>query len=512
MADENSNAAGKVFLVGAGPGDPGLLTVRGRALLASADLVLYDGLVNPLLLRIARGVCERTARTRTAGQRIVPQEDINDRLVAEARAGRQVVRLKGGDPYIFGRGSEEAAALAAAGIDYEVVPGITSATAAGEYAGFSFTHRRIASAVAFVTGHEDPTRSNSHLDYAALAAFPGTVVFYMGLGRVETICRELIASGKPATTPAAVICKASLPQQRVVTGTLETLAHIVHEAGLVPPSLIVVGECVNLREVHSWFEARPLFALRIGITRAIEQADTVAEKIVRLSGQPVLLPLIQVRPLSADQAQNCRQVLDDVRSFDWIVFTSPNGVQQFFAELSATGQDTRALGRAQVAAIGPSVQEALADFGIVPDLLPERYRAESLAESLAPHVSGRRVLWVRASRGRDVLPEAIAQAGGQLTPLIVYNNEDLTDWSEEAVSLLRDGQLDWVGLSSPAIARQFAAGLQHYELTQQQCGVKLASISPVTSAAAQEAGLTLHAEADEHTWDGILAAIGKASA
>ena len=215
--------SGKVYLVGAGPGDPGLLTLRGCQVLESADLVLYDGLVNPLLLDLTTAVAERTARTRIGDGRIVPQEEINARLVAEAKAGKTVVRLKGGDPYIFGRGSEEAAALESAGIDYEVVPGITAATAAGEYAGFSFTHRDIASAVAFVTGHEDPTRPESRVDYQALASFPGTLIFYMGLGRVERICSELIGNGKPQETPAAVICRASLPGQRVVTGTLADL-------------------------------------------------------------------------------------------------------------------------------------------------------------------------------------------------------------------------------------------------------------------------------------------------
>lgn len=507
MTDQNSISPAKVYLVGAGPGDPGLLTLRGYELLKAADLVLYDGLVNPLLLRLATGECERTARTRTSGQRIVPQEEINDRLVAEARRGRTVVRLKGGDPYIFGRGSEEAAALAAAGVDYEVVPGITAATAAGEYAGFSFTHRQIASAVAFVTGHEDPSRGTSHLDYAALAAFPGTVVFYMGLGRVEIICRQLIEHGKAASTPAAVICRASLPQQRVVTGTLATLANDVHQAGLVPPSLIVVGECVSLRDVHSWFESRPLFGLSIGITRAEQQADEVAAEITQRSGCPVHLPMISVSGPTPEQQQDVVTALAQLDTYDWLVLTSANGVDYFFRQLLAAGKDSRALAQVQVAAMGPSVVRALQPFGIVPDLVPDTYRAEALAEALVLRLQAGRVLWPRASRARDVLPAAIEKAGGTLHPVVVYHNNDVPAWSTDGLKSLQDGRLDWVGLSSPAIARQFAEGLQQHQLTQAGCGVKIATISPVTSAAARDAGLKVHAEAQQHTWDGILAAI-----
>ncbi|MCP4173276.1 MAG: uroporphyrinogen-III C-methyltransferase, partial [Fuerstiella sp.] len=238
---------GKVFLVGAGPGDPGLLTLRGRDILACADLVLYDGLANPLLLRLTDCPCERTARTQVGSGRIVPQQEINERLIMEARSGKHVVRLKGGDPFIFGRGSEEVAALKNAGIPFEVIPGITAATAAGEYAGFSFTHRDIASAVAFVTGHEDPSREATRLDYKALASFPGTLVFYMGLGRVQDICTQLVREGKPGHTPAAVVCQASLPHQQVVTSTLAELPAAVAASGLRPPSLIVIGECVDLR-------------------------------------------------------------------------------------------------------------------------------------------------------------------------------------------------------------------------------------------------------------------------
>ncbi|MEQ9406588.1 MAG: uroporphyrinogen-III C-methyltransferase, partial [Fuerstiella sp.] len=393
---------GKVFLVGAGPGDPALLTLRGAELLAKADLVLYDGLVNPLLLQLTRGVCERTARTRIGADRIVPQSEINTRLITEARRGRTVVRLKGGDPYIFGRGSEEAAALEAAQIPYEVVPGITAATAAGEYAGFSFTHRDIASAVAFVTGHEDPSRETSRLDYDALAVFPGTLVFYMGLGRVESICQQLIDAGRPSGTPAAVICRASLPGQQVVSSTLAELPQAVESAGLQPPSLIVVGECVALRQHASWFERLPLFGRRIGVTRPRHQCDVVARRIAALGGEPVLMPLIEINAIDDEATARLDQVLHQMQTFDWLVFTSVNGVDAFMKRLWSTGRDVRELGYLRLAAIGTSTAAAMEQFSLRADVIPESFRAEDLAAELAPQVQGKHVLWARANRGRDV--------------------------------------------------------------------------------------------------------------
>lgn len=498
---------GTVYLVGAGPGDPGLLTLRGRELLEQSDIVLYDGLVNPLLLQFAGGVCERTARTRTDSHRIVPQQEINDRLIAEAKAGKTVVRLKGGDPYIFGRGSEEAAALQAAGIVYEVVPGITAATAAGVYAGFSFTHRNISSAVAFVTGHEDPTRETSHLDYSALAAFPGTLVFYMGLGRIQTICNELIANGKPASTPAAVICKASLPEQKVVTSTLEDLPQRVTEHNLVPPSLIVVGECTRLRETSSWFEQRPLMGLKIGITRPEQQCSSVAQQIAEQSGQAVIMPLIQISPVDDQQASVISKTLEGLHTFDWLVFTSGNGVEAFFDHLQRTGKDARSLSNAKIAAIGPSVVAALKTKSINADLVPRTYDSESLAEELGRLASDQNILWVKASRSRDVLPQALNNAGNQTTELVAYNNENVTTFPADIVQQLKDNAIHWIGLSSPSIARQFARLLQTHDIDAHKSRTKLVAISPITAAAAVESGLAIAAEATIHTWDGMLEAI-----
>jgi uroporphyrinogen III methyltransferase / synthase len=498
---------GKVFLVGAGPGDPRLLTLRGKEVLTAADLVLYDGLANPLLLRLADCPCERTARTQVGGGRIVLQQEINERLIREAHSGKNVVRLKGGDPYIFGRGSEEAAALEAAGVPFEVIPGITAATAAGEYAGFSFTHRDIASAVAFVTGHEDPSREAPRLDYRALASFPGTLVFYMGLGRVQDICTQLIREGKPGTTSAAVVCQASLPQQRVVISTLAELPAAVAASDLRPPSLIVVGECVDLRHACSWFEQGPLFGQTIGITRPDHQSDDIAAKIVTLSGQPVIMPMIEIRAIHETQAATADEVVARLENYQWLVFTSVNGVAAFFDRLWQTGRDVRQIGHLQVAAVGSSTAAALENRGLRADIVPDSFRAEALAESLSPHVKDQRVLWARASRGRDVLSRTLADAGATVDEVIVYRNDDVEPFDAEVVDLVRSGSLDWVGLSSPSIARQFAKLLSTHQISPQSLSTKIATISPVTSGAVTEAGLVVAVEATTYTWDGIIDAI-----
>lgn len=500
---------GKVYLVGAGPGDPRLLTLRGAAVLAKADLVLYDGLVNPLMLRHTQGQCERTARARRDGVALVPQHEINERLIAEAQQGKVVVRLKGGDPYIFGRGSEEAAALRAAGIPFEVVPGVTAATGAGEYAGFSFTHRNMSSAVAFVTGHEDPERGTSRLDYEALARFPGTLVFYMGLGRLPEICSQLIGAGLSTSTPAAVICQASLPTQRVVEGRLDTIARRTMDQNLKPPSLIVVGECVTQRPQLSWFEQLPLFGVSIGVTRPEDQSEEVIEQIVSLGGEPVLMPMIEVGPVSEENGAIIHSTLQRLHEFQWLIFTSVNGVSEFFRHLHQTGRDSRSLGHVRVAAIGSSTAQRLATFGIRADLVPDAFRAESLAAALAEQAKGQGALWLRASRGRDVLPMMLKDAGVRLEQLVVYRNEDTQEFSPDIIRRIKSETLHWIGLSSPSIARRFCQLLDAAAMSRSGLSTRIAAISPVTAAAAREAGLIVSAEAEVATWPGLLEAIQK---
>lgn len=499
------SSVGKVYLVGAGSGDPGLITVRAVECLKRADVVFYDGLVNPLLLRYTSATAERTCRVNSVDGRALPQGDINRHLVEAALSGKTVVRLKGGDPYLFGRGTEEAAALVAAGIPYEVVPGVSAALAASVYAGMSLTHREFSSAVALVTGHEDPTKTESHLDYTALAQFPGTLVFYMGLHRLEAITDALTQAGKPAETLAAVISRGTWPQQRTVTGTLADIASRVRQAELHAPSLIIVGECVRLRDSLQWFERRPLFGLRIGITRAEAQAYEVIDRVVELGGDPVLMPTIAILPPEDwSQVDACLQRLD---GYDWIVFTSANGVRQFFGRLWSQGKDARRLGQAKLAAIGSGTVAALAEFHLQADLVPESFRAEALADVLKPHVAGKRVLWARASRGRDVLPTELRAAGADLEEVVVYQNVDVPALPESVIADIEQGRLQWIGLSSPSIARNLADKLTPAARARLGHEVKLASISPVTTAAAQEVGLPISVEATVYTWEGILDAI-----
>ncbi|QDV53464.1 uroporphyrinogen-III C-methyltransferase [Gimesia fumaroli] len=502
-------AGGKVYLVGAGPGDPGLITIKGIECLKQADLILYDGLVNPLLLHHVSSKAERTCRVSEGRnkRRILRQEEINQRLIDAAREGKTVVRLKGGDPFIFGRGSEEAVALRNAGIDFEVIPGITAATAAAGYAGISVTHRAHASAVALITGHEDPSKADSSLDYHVLAKFPGTLVFYMGLHKLEHIVSSLIQAGKSADIPAAVISRGTTPFQKTVQSDLAHLPEAVREAELVAPSLIVIGECVTLRDQIAWFDQKPLFGLRIGITRPWEQAEAEIQRAIKLGAQPVLLPTIKI------SAPTDWKPVDDaiarLEEYQWLVFTSANGVRYFLNRLWETGFDARKLAHLKLATIGPSTAEALNAWHLRADVIPPHYRAEELAAVLKPLVSQQKILWAGANRGREVLQTELAEVSATVDKIVAYENHDVTAWDPESVDLLESGALDWVGLSSPSIARNFYHLLS--EKAREQIGntIKLASISPVTTQAAEEVGLKIDAEAEEYTWEGIFAAILK---
>jgi uroporphyrinogen III methyltransferase/synthase len=505
---------GKVYLVGAGPGDPGLVTLKGLECLARADLVLYDGLVNPLILlhthaQVERTRGERSNRCDSPRGRVLSQHEINDRLIAAAREGKTVVRLKGGDPFVFGRGGEEAAALSAAQIPFEIVPGVTAAVAASAYAGISLTHRDHASAVAFITGHEDPDKSGLSLDYTALAAFPGTLVFYMGLNRLEAIAQALIAAGKPAQTPAAVVSRGTTAAQQTVCAPLASLAEMVRDKALHAPSMIIIGDCVLQRETIGWFEKKPLFGKRVLVARPRSQAAGVITRLIDLGAQPIVAPTIEILP--PVDWKDVDRILARLQEFDWIVFTSLNGVQFFLKRLWDTGGDARRLVRAKLASIGEGTAEALAQFHLRADLVPETYRAEALAEALKPHVAGKRVLWARASRGRDVIPTELRAAGADFEEVVVYRNLDVDGLDPQVVEALTTGGVDWICLSSPSIARSLHRLLPAAARDQLGKSVRIVSISPVTTAAAAELGLPVAAEATTYTWDGILAAIERTS-
>ncbi|MBX3448360.1 MAG: uroporphyrinogen-III C-methyltransferase [Planctomycetaceae bacterium] len=512
MTDDGHKPAagrlGKVYLVGAGPGDPGLITVRGRELLQLADLVLYDGLVNPQLLLHVHSRTERTCRVQSDTGKHLPQDEINARLIAAAKQGLTVVRLKGGDPFIFGRGTEEAAALAAEGIPFEVVPGITAATGAAVYAGISLTHRDFASAVAFVTGHESPGKSRLSLDYKALARFPGTLVFYMGLGHLEEIVTALIREGRSRDTPAAVVSRATTPAQQVVTAKLEELPNAVSRARLPAPSLVVIGECVTVREAINWFEQLPLFGKRIGVTRPSHQFLPIAEQIVRLGGEAIPMPMIEIGP--PDDWEPVDSAIDRLTDYDWVIFTSQNGVEGFLGRVWEQGRDARCFGGMRLAAIGEQTARSLERFGLKADLIPADANGEALAAAISLFVEGKRVVWPKANRGRDVLPKILAERGATVDEVVVYRNQDLASLPSQTQQRLVEGNIDWIAMSSPSIARNLTRLLPRESLEKIGTTIRLAAISPLTAEAAQEVGLPVAATASESTWDAMLAAIAEA--
>lgn len=500
---------GRVALVGAGPGDPGLITVRGLECLRHADLVLYDYLSNPQLLEVCRPDAELVCLGKHGRDRLLSQDEVNDRMTAAARAGRYVVRLKSGDPAVFARLGEEIAVLEAAGIPFEVVPGITAALAAGSHAGIALTDRRAASAVALVTGHEKDDQEGTKLDYAALAHFPGTLVFYMGVTAAEVWTQALLAGGKSPSTPVALIRRCSWPDQTTTLTTLGETVAVLKAAKLRPPIIAVVGEVIDHRSATSWFTERPLFGKRVLLTRPDDggSADEATVRQLQQLGADVRLqPAIAISaatdlgPLDAA----LRRFADEPTPFDWIAFSSGNGVRALLRRLEALGRDARIFGRAKFAAIGPATAHALAAFHLRTDLIPPEYRAESLAESLSQKVTlgEKRFLLIRASRGREILAETLRAAGAEVEQVVAYQSTDVAKPDEEIAELVAAGKIDWITVTSSAIAKSLAA-MFGPELKK----AKLASISPITSATLRDLGHEPAAEATEYTLPGLVAAI-----
>jgi uroporphyrinogen III methyltransferase/synthase len=497
----------RVYLVGAGPGDPGLLTLRAVECLSRADLVLYDRLVPASLLDFAAAGARRVCVNDLAGHHRERIPLIHQTMIEAAGQGQCVVRLKGGDPFVFGRGGEEAAALHEAGIAYEIVPGVTAALGAAACAGIPLTHRDHASAVAFVTGHEQPDKTESALDFAALARFPGTLVFYMGMSRLPQVVQALIAHGMDRATPAAAIAQATTAAQRTVTAPLHNLPRAVEEAGIRPPALVIVGSVVTFRDQLAWFEARPLFGKRVVVTRPRHQAGPLARRLEELGAQVLLLPAVEVRE-PADWAPVDR-ALEQLNHFDWLVFTSVNGVNYFLQHLRQTGRDLRALGTLRLAAIGPATADALRGYHLEPDLVPPEFRSESLAEALRERVAGKRVLLARADRGRELLREELARVA-DVEQVAVYSQVDALPEGAEGLEQLRRGAVDFVTLTSSNVARALLGSLDLEGRTRILEGqTRLVSISPVTSAAVRELGFPVAAEASEYVTDGVVKALLK---
>jgi uroporphyrinogen III methyltransferase/synthase len=490
---------GKVYLVGGGPGDPGLITLRGCQCLARADVVLYDYLINPHILVHANPRAELVCLGRHGHGRIVPQDEINAQLVRHARAGRTVVRLKGGDPVVFAHAAEETGALADAKIPYEIVPGITAALAVGSYAGIPLTHGDSASALALVTGQQRKGKSPG-LDYAALAAFPGTLVFYMGVTTAELWSARLIAAGKPADTPAAIVRRCSQPDQQTIPCTLGSVAEEIQSRHLRPPALVVVGPVAALAARHGWFVDRPLFGVRVLVTRAAHQAPALVAALSDLGADVLVQPAIEIAP-PADW-QPVDSALEHLDHYDWLVFSSANGVRAVLDRL-LKDRDLRALGQVKLAAIGPGSAEELARYHLRADVVPDEYRAESLAVALGQEAAaGKRFLLARANRGREALAEGLVAAGARVEQIVVYTSRDVERPDDEILALLRDGQIDWVTATSSAIARSLVQ-LFGDDLRNS----RLATISPITSATLAELGHKTAVEADPYTTAGLVEAI-----
>jgi uroporphyrinogen III methyltransferase/synthase len=490
---------GVVYLVGAGPGDPGLLTARALELIASADAILYDRLIPSAALQGARPEAELRYVGKEPGDASVPQDRIHEELVERARRGLSVVRLKGGDPFVFGRGGEEAEALAEAGVEFEVAPGVTAGVAAPAYAGIPVTHRDDASAVAFVTGHEGPEKPESSLDWEALARFPGTLVLYMGVRNLPLIAERLAAAGRDPSEPAAAIERGTHPGQRTVTATLAELPRAVEAAAIEPPTILVFGPVARRRETISWLERRPLHRRRVVVTRARAQASSLAAALRALGAEVIELPAIRIEPRL--DAAEVRDAVAGLHTYALVCLTSPNGVRLLFEAMADQGRDARALANATIAAIGPGTAAALAERGVIADIVPKRFVAEALVEALAPvEVAERPVLVARAAEARDVLPNALAERGAKVDVVDLY---ETVREEPDAAAVEATRAADYVTFTSSSTVRNLLEvvgdGFPR--------GARVVSIGPVTSETARQAGLEVAVEAERHDPDGLVEAL-----
>ncbi|MCX8035466.1 MAG: uroporphyrinogen-III C-methyltransferase [Candidatus Sumerlaeia bacterium] len=509
MMTRQKQQHGVVHIVGAGPGDPGLITVRGLECLRACDAVVYDHLAQPSLLDAVPASAERIYVGKQAGRHTLRQPEINRLLVRLARAGKRVVRLKGGDPFIFGRGGEEAEALAAAGVAYEVVPGVTAALGASAYAGMPLTHRDFASSVTFVTGHEDPTQNESDIPWEMLGRGGGTLVFYMGVGRLDALCGQLLLHGRAGTTPAAVVEWATLPRQRTVTGTLATIAQRAKKAGIHPPALLIVGAIVPLRKKLAWFEKRPLFGRRIVVTRSRTQASELRERLERLGAEVIEFPTIRLVPPRSER--RLRDAARHLNRYDWLIFTSANAVERFCAiVLEENGGDIRAFGRARIAAIGPATRQAVERFRLAVALQPARYVAEEVVAALAKTeiLDGLRVLIPRAEVAREVLPERLRKAGARVDVIPVYRTvPDKPVNAREIVKELLAGKIDTITFTSSSTVENFVRAVGRKNFARFAGKTKIASIGPVTSKTLRDYGACPAIEARDYTIEGLVRAI-----
>ena len=500
-------AKGTVYLVGAGPGDAGLLTRRGAELLARADVVVYDALVNPDLLRLAPKTAEFIYGGKRAAVHAIPQEELNQLLITKAKAGQTVVRLKGGDPYIFGRGGEEAEELAAAKVPFEVVPGVSSFFAGPNYAGIPVTHRDHCSSFTVLTGHEDPTKDESSIDWAQLAKSSGTKVVLMGVERIRRIAEQLIAHGMAAQTPVALVRWGTTGRQQSIEGTLANIADAVEQAKFTAPAVTIIGGVVKLRGKLNWFEQRPLFGQRIVVTRTREQASELAHQFTELGGDVLEIPTIKI--VAPQRQELVAEMIGGLGSYQWIVFTSPNGVTSFFDYFFKAFDDLRSIGCVRIAAVGPATAAKLKEFHLSVDAMPDKYVARDISKAIAAKddLENLRVLLLRAEVANLELPKLLEEQGAIVDDVAVYQTVPETeDITGAAARLLEEGA-DWLTFASSSAVENFHARFPLPALLKQFPALKTASIGPETTKALVALGLKPTVEAKPHTIDGLVKAV-----
>jgi uroporphyrinogen III methyltransferase/synthase len=505
----NQTSKGYVYLVGAGPGDPSLLTLKGKKCIEECDVLVYDYLASKILLRHADEDAEKIYVGKKGGDHTLSQDGINQLLVDLALSGKTVCRLKGGDPFIFGRGGEEAEVLKDHGIKFEIVPGVTSAISAPAYAGIPLTHRSANSTLALVTGHEDPTKESSSIDWESLAKGIGTLVFLMGVKNLPNISKRLIENGKDPKTPVGLVRWGTTPEQQTLTGTLENISQKVKENNFKAPAIIVVGDVVNYRETLKWFEEkRPLLGKKIMITRARAQASSLVEELSSLGAETIEYPTIKIIP--PEDNTPVMESIDKIKDYSWLVFTSVNGVKFFFESLFEKGLDVRVLGHLKTAVIGPATRDELKKYGINTDIFPKSYRAESVVEAFKDiDVKGKKVLIPRALEARPVLPEELRKMDAIVDEVTAYKTIPVKDKKDEILKKFEDGEIDLVTFTSSSTVKNFRSLFTDEEYKNISGKFKTASIGPITSDTAVELGINPDISADEYTIDGLIEAVLK---
>ena len=496
---------GKVYLIGAGPGDSRLITLRAVELIKKADCVIYDGLVNPVLLRYAPSATELISVRKRTGPKPVIQQTVNQLIIEKARQGKTVVRLKGGDPGMFGRAPEEAKECADAGIAFEIIPGITAGLAAAAYCGIFLTDRDHSSQVIFVTGHEAPGKEQSNIDFDLLAKFTGSIVLYMGVGNLAEVTAKLIENGKPPDTPAAVVENATLPAQRFVQSSLDKIAPECERRQVRAPAIIIIGQAAQRDTRFDWFMSKPLFGQNIVITRDGRGNALFAEKILAQGGNPIQFDSIEIRDLTADE--KVQAVLANLGCFDWIIFTSANGIRTTFQALDKMGKDARSFAQAKVACIGAETTACLAQFGIKADFVPTVYTSDQLAEQLTRHTSvkNRKIVLLRSAAAPKKLADSLTKSGAIVEDVGVYTVEPSQNEPKRLIEQIKEGKIGWLTFTSTSTVKAFFDYIQPEVISTH--GVKVASIGPVATEELKKLNVKVNTQADIHTIDGLLAAL-----